>query len=58
MARGRIEVLVFAGAASLPPGFFSTIHDYPVLFALAAAGAISVAVFVVWGSLACVRGYL
>src|ERR1700683_547274 len=30
------------------PHLFSIIHDYPVLFALAVAGGISVAVFVVW----------
>jgi hypothetical protein len=33
------------------PELFSTSHDYPVLFALAFAGAVSVLVWVVWGLL-------
>jgi hypothetical protein len=43
---------VSLGSASpLLPDFFTLAHDYPVLFALASAGAISVVVFVTWGLL-------
>jgi len=33
------------------PELFSTIHDYPVMFAFAFARAVSVLVWVVWGLL-------